>query len=76
MQLAETYSTAAEEDGKRPLALITYAEAEPAHHSDVKALKPMLDRSRNKGKSRNGCWPTPSMALTITGFMPAKKIRN
>jgi len=44
VQLAETYSTTKESDGKRPLALITYAEAEPAHHSDAKALKPMLDQ--------------------------------
>lgn len=44
VQLAETYSTTKEPDGKRPLSLITYAEAEPAHHSDAKALKPMLDQ--------------------------------
>jgi hypothetical protein len=44
VQLAETYSTTKEPDGKRPLSLITYAEAEPAHLSDAKALEPMLDQ--------------------------------
>lgn len=48
-QLAETYSTAEDKDGNRPLALITYAEAEPAHHSDAKALKPMLDQVEKQG---------------------------
>ncbi|MFN2364970.1 MAG: transposase, partial [Desulfurivibrionaceae bacterium] len=49
VQLAETYSVTEEEDGKRPLALITYAEAEAAHHSDAKALKPMLDQVEKQG---------------------------
>ena len=49
VQLAETYSTETEGDGKRPLSLITYAEAEPAHKSDAKALKPMLDRVEEQG---------------------------
>ncbi len=43
-QLAETYSTEPDENGNRPLSLITYAEAEPAHLSDAKALQPMLDK--------------------------------
>lgn len=62
VQLAETYATAAEEDGKRPLALITYAEAEPAHHSDAKALKPMLDRVEEQGQK-----PERLLADTIYG---------
>jgi len=62
VQLAETYTTAAEEDGKRPLALITYAEAEPAHHSDAKALKPMLDRVEEQGQK-----PERLLADTIYG---------
>lgn len=48
-QLAETYSITEDKDGNRPLALITYAEAEPAHHSDAKALKPMLDQVEEQG---------------------------
>jgi hypothetical protein len=62
VQLAETYATAVEEDGKRPLALITYAEAEPAHHSDAKALKPMLDRVEEQGQK-----PERLLADTIYG---------
>ena len=62
VQLAETYATAAEGDGKRPLALITYAEAEPAHHSDAKALKPMLDRVEEQGQK-----PERLLADTIYG---------
>ena len=62
VQLAETYSTAAEEDGKRPLALITYAEAEPAHHSDAKALKPMLDQVEKQGRK-----PELLLADTVYG---------
>jgi hypothetical protein len=61
-QLAETYSTEAEEDGKRPLALITYAEAEPAHHSDAKALKPMLDQVEKQGQK-----PELLLADTVYG---------
>ncbi len=44
VQLAETYSETKDEDDHRPLALITYAEAEPAHHSDAQAVKPMLEK--------------------------------
>ncbi|GBE12909.1 MAG TPA: transposase [Desulfobacteraceae bacterium] len=44
VQLAETYTTAKDKDGDRPLSIITHAEAEPAHHSDANALKPMLDQ--------------------------------
>lgn len=62
VQLAETYSTAAEEDGKRPLALITYAKAEPAHHSDAKALKPMLDQVEKQGQK-----PELLLADTVYG---------
>jgi len=62
VQLAETYSTATEEDGKRPLALITYAEAEPAHHSDAKALKPMLDQVEKQGQK-----PELLLADTVYG---------
>ena len=62
VQLAETYTTAAEEDGRRPLALLTYAEAEPAHHSDAKALKPMLDRVEEQGQK-----PERLLADTIYG---------
>jgi transposase len=62
VQLAETYSTVAEEDGKRPLALITYAEAEPAHHSDAKALKPMLDQVEKQGQK-----PELLLADTVYG---------
>lgn len=49
VQLAETYSTTKDPDGNRPLALITYAAAEPAHHSDAKALTPMLDHVEEQG---------------------------
>jgi len=62
VQLAETYSTEAEEYSKRPLALITYAEAEPAHHSDAKALKPMLDQVEKQGQK-----PERLLADTIYG---------
>ncbi len=44
VQLAETYTTEKDKDGKRPLSIITYAEAEPAHKSDANALNPMLDK--------------------------------
>ena len=50
VQLAETYSTRKDDDDDdRPLSLITYAEAEPAHCSDAKALEPMLDHVEEQG---------------------------
>ena len=50
VQLAETYSgQGGEKDSDGQLSLITYAAAEPAHHSDAKALEPMLDHVESQG---------------------------
>jgi len=62
VQLAETYSTETDTDGNRPLSLLTYAEAEPAHLSDTKALKPMLDKIEEQDRK-----PEKLLADTLYG---------
>jgi len=62
VQLAETYSTETDTDGNRPLSLLTYAEAEPAHLSDSKALKPMLDKVEEQDRK-----PEKILADTLYG---------
>lgn len=61
-QFSETYSSEPDADGERPLSLITYAEAEPAHHSDAKALKPMIDKVEQEG-----CKPEKLLADSLYG---------
>jgi hypothetical protein len=62
VQLAETYSQKKDKDDDRPLSLITYAKAEPAHKSDAKALEPMLDYVEEAGRT-----PETLLADTLYG---------
>jgi len=62
MQTAETYSKETDDDGSRPLSLLTYAAAEPAHLSDAKALKPMLDKVEEQDRK-----PEKLLADTLYG---------
>jgi len=46
-QVAETYSKG-DQEGVKPLSLITHIEVEPAHTSDVHAVEPYLDNMEKR----------------------------